>query len=200
MKKYDLIRKICKEHGITISQMERDLGFSKGSVSKIDSHKPSVERVAMICNYLHISPMFLFVNEAENIEDFDDAVKYTDAINSMPPTEISVGAGNGRINEEYESMSEHPIIRICGDSMEPSLHDGDLVKMRHATNASPSDYAIIKINGDECCCKHVETTDTGIWIRSENKAYEDVFYSVKDILSLPVTIIGIAEEIVSRKL
>ena len=86
--------------------------------------------------------------------------------------------------------------------MFPSLHDGDLVKVHHITgNISPRDFAIVKINGDESTCKHIEITNDGIWLRAENKeVYEDRFFSVQEVLTLPVTIIGVATEIVQRKL
>lgn len=202
MRKYDTIRKLCKERGITISKMERDLGFSKGSVSKIDLHKPSIERVAMICNYLNVSPMYLFMGDDADIGDYDDAKRYTEAINAIPPTQIEVAAGNGRINDEYENTSEYSTVKICGDSMYPSLHDGDLVRVHHvAEDIMPSDFAIVKINGDESTCKHIEITSDGIWLRAENKeVFEDKFYTVQEVLTLPVTIIGKAISIVERKL
>lgn len=202
MRKYETIRRLCKERGVTVSKMERELGFSKGSLSKIDSHKPNIDKVAKICDYLNVSPMYLFMGDEADPDDFDEAKKYTEAINAMPPTQIEVAAGNGRINEEYENTSEYSTVRICGDSMYPSLHDGDLVRVHHVTDdISPHDFAIVKINGDESTCKHIEITHDGIWLRAENKdVFEDTFYSVQEVLTVPVTIIGKAVAIVERKL
>ena len=86
--------------------------------------------------------------------------------------------------------------------MFPSLHDGDIVKVHHVTDdISPSDFAIVKINGDEVTCKHIEIAVSGIWLRAENKdVYEDKFYTVQEVMTIPVTIIGVATEITSRKL
>lgn len=202
MRKYDTIRRLCKERGVTVSQMERELGFSKGSISKIDAHKPSIDKVAKICDYLNVSPMYLLMGDEADTDDFDDAKRYTEAINAMPPTEIAVAAGNGRINEEYENTSEYSTVRICGDSMYPSLHDGDLVRVHHVTDdIAPHDFAIVKINGNESTCKHIEITNDGIWLRAENKdVFEDKFYSVQEVLTVPVTIIGKAISIVERML
>lgn len=202
MRKYDTIRRLCKERGVTVSQMERELGFSKGSISKIDAHKPSIDKVAKICDYLNVSPMYLLMGDEADVDDFDDAKRYTEAINAMPPTEIAVAAGNGRINEEYENTSEYSTVRICGDSMYPSLHDGDLVRVHHVTDdIAPHDFAIVKINGNESTCKHIEITNDGIWLRAENKdVFEDKFYSVQEVLTVPVTIIGKAISIVERML
>lgn len=193
MRKYDRIKELCKEQGKFITQMEKDLGFSKGSISKIDIHNPSMVRIAKIAAYLDTTPEYIMTG--------------------IPPenSEIiyEVAAGNGRINDDYgrieresQESSEYSKIRICGNSMFPVLHDGDIVRVHHITeDISPTDFAIIKINGDESTCKHIEITDDGIWLRAENKAvFQDKFYTVHEVLTLPVTIIGIATEIVSRSL
>lgn len=202
MGKYERIKTLCKEQGTSVAEMERTLKFARGSIAKIDEHKPSIDKVAKICDYLNVSPMYLFMGDDADLDDFDEAKKYTDAINAMPPTQIEVAAGSGRINDEYENTSEYSTVRICGDSMYPSLHDGDLVRVHHVTDdISPHDFAIVKINGDESTCKHIEITNDGIWLRAENNdVFEDTFYSVQEVLTVPVTIIGKAVAIVERKL
>ena len=85
--------------------------------------------------------------------------------------------------------------------MLPTLHDGDLVRVIPATETTKEEYTIVKINGDEATCKHVEITDTGVWLRGENEeAYTDTFYSFQQVMTLPVQVIGKAVEIVSRSL
>lgn len=205
MGKYQRIQKLCKERGFSIAQMERDLKFARGSVAKIDNHKPSADRISKICNYLNVSPMMLLADEDSSAEEIKDAATFQNAINELPPPTaeipiMEVSAGNGRLNDCYESDGEYTEVRICGDSMLPSLKDGDIVKVRHTTEVSPKDFAILRINGEEMVCKHLETVSDGIIIHSENPAYEDKHYSVLEVLTLPIQIIGIAEELISRKL
>lgn len=201
--KYERIKKLCRERGTSVAQMERDLDFARGSIAKIDAHKPSITKVSKICNYLSVSPMSLFLDDDSTPEDFSFAIDYVNAINAQTKEEIyEVSAGNGRINDNSETSGEYSTVRIVGDSMYPSLHDGDIVKVHHITDdITPSDFAIIKVNGDESTCKHIEITQDGIWLKAENKdVYEDKFYSVQDVLTLPITIIGKAVAITERKL
>lgn len=204
MTKYERIKKLCKEQGKSISQLERDLGFAKGSISKIDDHMPSVDRVSKICMYLNASPLTLFLDKSSDLEDRKQAMEYTNAINESPVDEIvyDVAAGNGRINDvASQSAEDSLIVRICGESMYPTLHDGDMVRVVPSNKTVESELTIVKINGDEATCKHVEITDTGIWLRGENAdAYTDRFYTVQEVLTLPVQVVGKAVEIVSRKL
>ena len=195
MKKYEAIKKLAKNHGVTITQVENDLGFAKGSLSKIDRHTPSADRLAKLSDYFNVPLDYLFK---------DVIVEHIDTNDVINEYIYEVSAGNGRFNDGYEAVinnDDYSTVRICGDSMYPSLHDGDIVKVLHTKEVHPKDFAIVKIHGDESTCKHVELQTDGVWLRAENKdVFEDRFYNAKDVMTLPVTIIGIATEIVSRKL
>ena len=83
--------------------------------------------------------------------------------------------------------------------MYPVIQDGDMVKVHHQTETSPHDISIVKINGDEATCKYVEIVKDGIWLRAENKSvFEDRFYSIQEVLTLPISIIGKVTELKRR--
>lgn len=48
------IKSLCKEKGISINKLEKDLGFSKGYVSKLNASSPSVDKVRKIAEYLKV--------------------------------------------------------------------------------------------------------------------------------------------------
>ena len=52
---YEKIKAMCIEKGITITALERELGIAKGSLSKIDKHKPSADRLQKIAEYFGVS-------------------------------------------------------------------------------------------------------------------------------------------------
>lgn len=189
MSKYELILALCQEKGVKITNVEKELGFAKGSFKKMDSSKPSAEKIHAIASYFHV-PMEMFFSD--NYEEFKD--NYLS--NRQPLYDVAAGQGrvNGNYSDEYveaESLDGCSWCRICGDSMYPILLDGDLVKVEHMTQTEPTDLTIIKINGDEATCKYVEVLGDGIVLRAENKeVFEDKFYSVSDVLTMPIAIIG----------
>lgn len=69
MIKYDLIKKLCKQHGITVTGMEKELGFSRGSLCKIETSKPSMDKVQKIANFFNVSVEYLL--SGGNIEHSD---------------------------------------------------------------------------------------------------------------------------------
>lgn len=54
MSRYEKIKELCKEKGISITGLERELGFSRGSLCKIDKNEPSMERLEKLASYFGI--------------------------------------------------------------------------------------------------------------------------------------------------
>lgn len=180
--------------GAKNADIARAAGVSRSAVTKWmnGTSEPRAEVLPKICDYFHYPVEYLL-----RLEEISD-----DLFMEYKGKEIEVAAGPGRINDEYEHTDEYTTVRICGDSMYPSLHDGDLVRVHLVTDdITPKDFAIVKINGDESTCKHVEFVNGGILLRGENAdAFEDKFYSIQEVMSLPITIIGKAVAIIEREL
>lgn len=49
--RYEKIKALCRGKGVTVAQAERECGFAKGSLSKIDKHKPSYEKLDTLSRY-----------------------------------------------------------------------------------------------------------------------------------------------------
>ena len=69
---YQRIRDICKAKGLTITGVERELGFAKGSLSKIDKNNPSSERIQKLSSYLGVSTKYLLTGEEDDGYYYDE--------------------------------------------------------------------------------------------------------------------------------
>ena len=66
------VNRIAKERGVSLAQMEKDLGFSEKYLSKLDKNNPSIDRVVAMADYLHVS-----VDELVGYEgDYDKDLKH----------------------------------------------------------------------------------------------------------------------------
>ena len=99
--------------------------------------------------------------------------------------------------EDYEEIPESlaatgrfAALRIHGDSMEPRIWDGDVVIVRLQETADTGDTAIVIVNGDTATCKKIKKTPEGVMLISTNPRYEPLFYSNREIETLPVNIWG----------
>ena len=204
--KYEAYEELLRLTGHRTADVCRATGLNSSMFShwKNGAYTPKNDKLKIIADFFEVSPWVFWA-------DVDEVQSYI--------RQNEVAAGSGRVNDSYNvdytdgtgmvyethkfnhtADSGVSVAKIVGDSMYPVLQDGDTVLIKQTTEVTPSDFAIVKINGDESTCKHVEITDTGIWLRAENKeVFEDTFYTVQEVMTLPVTIIGKAVEI-RRKL
>ena len=49
------IRQLCKNRNIAISQLENDLNFGAGLISRWSKNSPSIDKIVDIANYFHVS-------------------------------------------------------------------------------------------------------------------------------------------------
>lgn len=49
------IRKLCKQHGITLAQLEKMLGFGNGTISRWNENRPSVDKVKAVSDCLNVT-------------------------------------------------------------------------------------------------------------------------------------------------
>ena len=60
---YKRIKMLCKQNGINITSLERELGFAKGSICKWKEHEPSYERIKMVADRFHVSVEYIKYGE-----------------------------------------------------------------------------------------------------------------------------------------
>lgn len=90
----------------------------------------------------------------------------------------------------WQNQGEFFALKIKGDSMEPRMESGDVVIVKQQSDANSGDTVIVLVNGDDATCKRLEKTDNGIMLVSTNPKYPPMFYSLDDIETKPVVILG----------
>lgn len=192
---YEKLKKICTEYGTTVSGLEKTLGFSNASLSK---GMPRADRLYKIAEYFDV-PMEYFLDDEERLDYYYEKIgaQMSDYLQGKTKPVYRASAGDGAYNDTYTadsiSMGEEGYVyaTIVGDSMLPELRDGDDIKIEPTSHTTARDYTLIKIDGEDCTVKFVEVVDNGVWVRALNKeVFEDRFYSIQDVLTLPITIIG----------
>lgn len=188
MNRYEKIQTLCKQRGISIRRLETDLQFSNGYISKMKNSKPNADAIAKIAWYFQV-PAESLDNDASRNEAWIEKY-YTE----KPVYRAS--AGQGAYNDIYtgETISAEDgfeYAEVVGDSMLPELRDGDIVKIKPQTETIPQDYTLVKVDGEHATIKFVEIVENGVWLRALNKeAFEDKFFTIQEVMTLPVTIIG----------
>ena len=90
---YDTIKKLCKKQGVTVTGAEKDLGFARGSLCKVNTNKPSIQKVQKLADYFGVSVDYLMnqneiapetsVNELNNKDEKDIARSLSDKMGKL---------------------------------------------------------------------------------------------------------------------
>lgn len=94
------------------------------------------------------------------------------------------------IDEEMAKTGEFFALQIKGDSMEPRIKSGDVVIVRKQDIVDSGDIAIVMVNGDDATCKKFVKHKNGVSLVSMNPAYTPMFYTMDEVESMPVRILG----------
>lgn len=195
---YDRLERLMQEKGVKVADVAKatEIGSSVFTDWKKGRYTPKADKLYAIAKYFDVPMEYFFDDEQlgyyhENIQG-----QISDYLKRIKPM-YRVSAGDGAFNDTYAadniSIGEegYEYATIVGDSMLPELRDGDVIKIEPTSQTSPRDFTLIKIDGEDCTVKFVEVVDNGVWIRALNKeVFEDRFYSIQDVLTLPITIIG----------
>ena len=91
MSMYDKIAALAEKKGVSVAQVERDLGFSPASLRKMHTSNPSAERVIALAHYFGVSTDYLYgdtdiESPADRLMD-DDFITLHRARQNMSPEE-----------------------------------------------------------------------------------------------------------------
>lgn len=200
MKMGDYIRKLRQEKGLSQEQLGAllDPVVNRGAVNKWEKGRvENIKRthIQQMAQIFGISPVELMC--------FDDV----DLSSARPihetkrvPVVGRVAAGIPILAEEniidYISVSEETdtedlfALVISGDSMAPRIMDGDIVIVERDVEVENGDIVIARINGENATCKRFRRHTDGVELIPLNPAYEPMFYTSRQVQTLPVVIVG----------
>ena len=59
----DRIKKLCKEQNISMNQLEKELRFGVGYISKLGSTTPNAKKIQLIADYFNVSVDYLMTGK-----------------------------------------------------------------------------------------------------------------------------------------
>lgn len=186
MKTAEKIRELRRAKGLTQEALGEIIGVKKSAINKYETGRVvNIKRsnLQRLADALGVRPVDLLDDDSCPVRPVYEAA-----------------AGEGRIGDgspcgEYRITidQDHVLVEVKGDSMYPTLQDGDVVAVKPQKYVdSNNQIALVKINGDEATLKRVEMRDDGILLIGDNiSVYQPHFFSAEQVSSLPVSIEGV---------
>ena len=191
MKTSEIIRYLREKNNLTQEELANKLGLKKAAINKYENgtveniKKNTIEDMAKI---FEVSPSCIMGWEE---------IPYTPTVKLPILGSVRAGVGGFAYEEQigYEesftpncSPETHFYLKVKGDSMEPSIKEGDLALVKRQSDVESGDLAIVLVNGEEGVIKRVIKKDNSIELHSFNHYYPPRIFIGKDMTN--VTIIG----------
>ena len=196
------LRELRLKAGLSQSVVAAALGVTQQAYANYESAKRelSPENLRKLADFFDVSVDYIL--ERDNFG--------SDVTSSKPPSspdsvwipvlgDVAAGipietitdiVGHEEIPKALAATGEFFGLRIKGGSMEPRICAGDVVIVRKQDDAETGDIAVVLVNGDAATVKKIKKRPEGLLLIPLNPAYETMFYSVDDVATLPVQIIG----------
>lgn len=155
-----------------------------------NTKKLPTDRLEKIAKYLNTSIEYLMGWEEEQKPQGIKIPVLGTVAAGIPISAVEDVLGYEEIPQSWENQGDFFGLKIKGDSMYPTLEDGDVVIVRKQTTADNGDTVIVMVNGDDATCKRYERSNNGIMLIPNNSNYTPKFYTNEEIENLPVVIIG----------
>ena len=112
------IQALCKNNGISMNQLEQNLGFGKGYISKLGKSTPNANKLQKIAQYFHVSVDYLMTgNEPEEQKE--------SVLNAKDQRDIEK-----ILNQTREQLMNQEGLMFDGDPASPEAIESILAAMQ----------------------------------------------------------------------
>lgn len=178
-----IIKKRREQLGISQEQLANILGYkSRSSINKIELNHTDLpqSKIVALAKALSVTPAYLM--------GWEDLEQLTPKSNGYPTVRIpvlgDVAAGVPILAQQdiigYEDIpadmaktGEYFGLKIKGDSMEPKIHDNDIVIVKSMSDAENNDIVIAMIN-NEATCKRLHKYSNSVVLTAINSDYKPI--------------------------
>lgn len=182
-----------KKSGLTQTEIAKKLFISQAAYSKYETGQssPNPETLAKIAEILNVTVSSLIGKSKDGAAPGRVRVPVLGRVAAGIPIEAIEEIIDWEDLDAAEyGTGEYFGLKIHGDSMEPKISDGDVVIVHRQEDVDNGDIAVVLVNGDEGTCKRIKKSPQGVTLISSNPAYEPMYFSNDEIISLPVKVVG----------
>lgn len=200
------LRDIRKQQNITIKELAEKINVAESTVSLYETQKrqPSLDILRTIADTLDTTTDNLLGREPSNVEPVNinkNLVKIP--IYGKIPAGVPMEMVDESYVDDYIEMDSKQLrgsstyfgLKVKGNSMFPEFRNGDIVIFRQQSHCENGDFCAVSINHTECTFKKVLKKESGITLMPLNPDYDPMFFTKKEIINLPITILGVVKEV-----
>lgn len=189
------IKEARKSAGLTQLDLAKKTELSRSYIGDIekDRYNPSVSTLQLIATATN-TPLEDLLPSTKPVSSIGHGVRIPvlgRVVAGIPIEAIEEVLDYEEITPEMAATGDFFALQVRGDSMLPTLKDGDVVIVKKQPTVDSGDIAIVLVNGNDATVKEIKESPAGITLIGHNVAvYTPHFYSNADIKNLPVQVLG----------
>lgn len=198
---------LCNAHNVPPTTVCVALGLSKTAFSKWDDNSvPRQATLFKIADYFGITVEELLREDEPPRRVPDDKLFVLERQNvHMIPLYENAAAGFGALAIDNvvdyiplyisspSEAAETICIRVRGDSMYPTIDNGDIIQVHKQTSVDSGSVAVVLVDGDEALVKKVVYGKDWIELHSFNPMYKTMRFNGPDVLRIRV--VGLVKKV-----
>lgn len=192
------LKQLRKEKNINQRELAKYLKVAPSTISMYENgqREPNFEVLEVLADFFNVDMNYLLGKTDKTtklIIDKPQGLKIPvlgTVAAGIPISAVEDILDYEEVPQSWENQGEFFALKIKGDSMEPRMESGDVVIVKQQSDANSGDTVIVLVNGDDATCKKLQKTENGIMLVSTNPKYPPMFYSLEDIQTKPVVILG----------
>lgn len=184
-------KELRNKYGYSQKELAEMLFVNQTAVSQWERGitTPNKSSLAKLCDLFDVSADYLLGIEEKKIKGVK--IPVLGRVQAGIPFEaIEEILDWEEISPEMAATGDHFGLRVRGRSMEPRILEGDVIIVRKQSYVDSGDTAVVMVNGDEATVKKVKKTKAGLTLIPNNPAFDPMFYTPEEVMTLPVQIIG----------
>lgn len=200
------LKKLISEKGITAKDLAAKVGVSPTHISYVlnNKRKPSFELLDSIADVLGVKLIDIVKESSSEYSTRTQQTVTIPVLGNIPagaPIEaVEDIIGWEEIPKDWlNGDREYFSLLVRGDSMYPEYIDGDVVIVRRQSTCDSGDDCVVMVNDKDATLKKVNIYPDGLELKAINKMYGKRKFTKQEILSLPVTILGVVVELRRKK-
>lgn len=189
------ITKLRKERDLQQKEVAAAIGMNRIVLNRIELGKRPLrdDEAVALADFFHVTTDYLLKGVTAQPRD-KKGVRIPvlgRVVAGIPIEAVEEILDYEEITPELAATGEFFALQVKGDSMEPTLRDGDVVIVKKQPTVDSGDIAIVLVNGNDATVKEIKESPSGITLIGHNVAvYTPKFYSNREIEELPIQIIG----------
>lgn len=184
METHENIKRLREERGLSQEVLAEKVGYSdRSSIAKIEAGKVdlSQSKIAAFAAVLNVTPAQLMgLTDASSIPPGFEPLPETVRLPLVGQIACGTPITAEQNIEEYvdvpASLHASFVLRCRGDSMDPTIQNGDLVYIRKQPTVETGEMAAVRI-GTDATLKRVYTTPSQLILQPDNRDFPPQVYT-----------------------